>query len=94
MELSGDKQELLTRLAICVVIALILYYGAEPVCKALKLPLWEQYHSWLEKNRIQTIAIAAAILFGISLAVFPLKEKEIPTPDGFSPCEEDDFQPT
>lgn len=96
MELSDEKdekQETITRLAICVVIALILYYGAEPLCTTLKLPFWEQYKPWLEKNHIQAIAVVAAILFGISLAVFPLKEVPISAPDGFGPCEEGDFQP-
>ena len=76
MELKGNKQEMVTRLAVCVVVALILYYGGEKLCTLAKIPLWEQYRPWLEQNRIQAIAIAAAVLFGISLAVLPLSGQE------------------
>ena len=89
MELSGSKQETLTRLAVCVIAALILYSSAKPLCSALKLPLWEEYRPWLEKNRIQAIAVVSAVLFGLSLAPFPLEAKPEEEPP---PCE-DDFQP-
>ena len=88
MERSGSKQETLTRLAVCVIAALILYSSAKPLCSAPKLPLWEEYRPWLEKNRIQAIAVVSAVLFGLSLALFPLEAKEEESP----PCE-DDFQP-
>ena len=32
MERSGSKQETLTRLAVCVIAALILYSSAKPLC--------------------------------------------------------------
>ena len=89
MELSGSKQETLTRLAVCVIAALILYSSAKPLCSSLKLPLWEEYRPWLEKNRIQAIAVVSAVLFGLSLALFPLEAKPEEEPP---PCE-DDFQP-
>lgn len=95
MEHKPDKQALATRLAICVVAALILYYGGEKICKMLKLSLWEQFRPWLEKNKIQAVATVAAVLFGISLAIFPLESKK-PLPegdgcdlgpdDGYTPC--------
>ena len=98
-----EKQETVTRLAICVVVALMIYFGGERLCASMKLPLWEKYRPWLEQNKIQAIAIVAAVLFGVSLAVFPLKrgggegpgfipgeaECEPPgPPDGdYEPCE-------
>ena len=89
MELKGNKQEMVTRLAVCVVVALILYYGGEKLCAAAKLPLWEQYRPWLEQNRMQAIAIVAAVLFGVSLAVLPLSGQEAaaqaPPPES-QPC--------
>lgn len=103
MELKQDKQELITRLAVCVVAALALYYGGEKLCVTLKLPLWEQYQPWLEKNKIQAIATVAAVLFGISLAVFPIAEKRPPLDQGqeepegpvdrFEPCAPADGAP-
>ena len=69
----GDKRETVTRLAVCVVIALAICLGGEKLCTALKLPLWEKYGHWLERNKIQSIAVVAAVIFGISLLVAPLK---------------------
>lgn len=92
---NQEKQEMVTRLAICVVAALILYYGGEKACTAFQLPYWEQYRPWLEKNRIQAVAVVAAVLFGVSLAVIPLKGKTAeanapgqgPEMEGFTACE-------
>lgn len=93
---SQEKQEMVTRLAICVVAALILYYGGEKLCTAFQLPYWEQYRPWLEKNRIQAVAVVAAVLFGVSLAVLPLKGRvagpeaplaeDGPAMEGFTAC--------
>lgn len=85
MEL-GEKRETITRLAICVVIALVLYWGGKKLCAGKEFPLLEKYGPWLEENKIQAIAIAAAVLFGISLAVFPLKKGEAQPPE-FCPPE-------
>lgn len=94
MDFQKDKQELVTRLAVCVVAALVVYYGGEKLCTALELPFWEQYRPWLEKNRIQAVALVAAALFGLSLAVLPLEGQgartaapEETAPDGFEPCQ-------
>ena len=71
-----EQKDMLTRLACCVVIALILCYGAEHLSGVLHWDLLERYRPWLEENRIQAVAVVSAILFGISLAVFPLPEPE------------------
>ena len=90
MQAQTDKQALVTRLAVCLVVALILYYGGEKVCAALKLPAWESLHPWLEKNRIQALAIATAALVGASLALFPLDQghgEGDGAPEGYEPCQ-------
>ena len=64
------------QLACCAVIALIICYGAEKLGESLKLPLWEEHGHLLKENKVQAIAILAALLFGASLALFPLPEEE------------------
>lgn len=71
MELKGDKTELAVRLACCVVAALILYYGLEKLLEKHPIPQVEPYRPWLADNKVQAIAVAAAVLFGASLALFP-----------------------
>lgn len=88
MEGSPEKQETAARLVICVAAALILYYGAQPLCAALKLSLWEEHRPWLEKNRVMVIAGAAAVLFALSLVLFPPEKKSLSAPEGFVPCGE------
>ena len=61
METKPDKQQAVTRLALCVVVAVALYAAAG------KVPPLEPYRPWLEEHKVQAIAITAAILFGLSL---------------------------
>ena len=61
METKPDKQQTVTRLALCVVVAVALYAAAG------KVPP-------LEQHKVQAIAITAAILFGLSLLLFPPEE--------------------
>lgn len=93
MDFKENKQEMITRLACCVVAALILYYAVEKFGDKLNIPVLEEYRPYLEKNRIQVIAVLAAVLFGVSLAVFPIEKnaREIPPDsgcDGYAPVEE------
>lgn len=80
-----ENKELLSRIAACVVAALILYYAGDKLSQQLHLSLWEKYRPWLEENKIQAVATVAAVLFGLSLAVFPVppeeKEQEEEEPD-------------
>jgi len=71
-----DNKELITRIAVCVVAALILYYAGDKILGQFHLELWEKNKPWLEANKIQAIAIVTAVLFGASLAVFPLPPEE------------------
>ena len=68
METKPDKQQTVTRLALCVVVAVALYAAAG------KVPPLEPYRPWLEVHKVQAIAITAAILFGLSLLLFPPEE--------------------
>ena len=90
MQPEKDKQTLITRLTLCVVLALMLCYGGEKVCDALKPSFWEKWRPWMEKNRIQAAAVTAAVLFGASLALFPLPPADEPgegLPGDYEPCE-------
>lgn len=88
MHPEKDRQTLISRLAVCVVLALMLCYGGEKICNALKPSFWEKWRPWLEKNRIQAAAVVAAVLFGASLALFPLPpEPEEGLPGDYEPCE-------
>ena len=77
METKPDKQQAVTRLALCVVVAVALYAAAG------KVPPLEPYRPWLEEHKVQAIAITAAILFGLSLLLFPPEEggAEPPAPE-------------
>ena len=91
-----EKQSTVTRLAVCVALALAIYFGGERLWTSLKLPFWEKYRPWLEENKIQAIAVVAGVLFAVSLAVFPLKKGEDTPPPPFCPPEEggpEDFIP-
>ena len=68
METKPDKHQTVTRLALCVVVAVALYAAAG------KVPPLEPYRPWLEEHKVQAIAITAAILFGLSLLLFPPEE--------------------
>jgi len=91
-----SKQAVIKRLAICLVIALALYYGGEKLWEAGTLPIWEKCRPWLNQNKIQAIALVTAALFGISLTVWPLESAPdsvgCPPPDatdapeGFTLC--------
>ena len=64
---TGQTQTV-TRLALCVVVAVALYAAAG------KVPPLEPYRPWLEEHKVQAIAITASILFGLSLLLFPPEE--------------------
>lgn len=76
MEQKENRGDAAVRLACCAVIALIICYGAEKLGEVLKLPLWEEHGHLLKENKVQAIAILAALLFGASLALFPPRDKE------------------
>lgn len=75
----------LTRLAVCVVVAVAGVYAVEKLCEGRNLPLWEKYGPWVVDNKVQAIAVVAAVLYGASLALWP-EEKYNPQADGYTPC--------
>lgn len=89
MELTSEKGSTVTRLVICLALAWGLYFGGNWLCTHQDIPLWERYHPWLEENKVQAIAVMAAVLFGVSLLLCPLEGEELdcPSEDIFEPCE-------
>ena len=87
MKLDSIGQDTLTRLGVCVVVSVALLYGAEALLDGKSIPLWEKYGPWLKDNKVQAIAIAAAVLYGASLALWPQEGKgEVPGEEEFTPC--------
>lgn len=86
MDWKPDKQQTVTRLALCVVIAVVLYVAADKLGD--RIELLERCKPWLERNKIQAIAILAAVLFGLSLVLLPLPRSEdaVPPPEDADPC--------
>lgn len=75
-----------TRLAVCAVVAVAAVYAAEKLCEGKGFSLWEKYGPWILENKVQAIAVVAAVLYGASLALWP-EEKQAEGPgDGYSPC--------
>lgn len=78
MEFKLDKQKTVTRLAVCVIAAVVLYVALNKF--GGKIPQLAPYLPWLEENKVQAIAIAAAVLFGASMMLLPLEECPAPPP--------------
>ena len=75
----------MTRLAVCAVVAVAAVYAAEKLCDGKGFSLWEKYGPWIMENKVQAIAVVAAVLYGASLALWP-EEKYNPVEDGYTPC--------
>lgn len=71
MDFKDDKQTLLIRIAICVVAAIFLYGAAEKLADSGKINIPEKYLCWFRDNKTQAIAVVAAVLYGVSLALWP-----------------------
>ena len=84
MEQFSDMDGL-TRLAVCVVVAVAAVYAVEKLCEGRHFPLWEKYGPWVMDNKVQAIAVVAAVLYGASLALWP-GDKYSPQEDGYTPC--------
>ncbi len=78
----------MTRLAVCAVIGVGIVYAAERLCAGKNIPLWEKYGPWITENRVQAVAIVAAVLYGVSLALWPEEGQTPPAAEdaGFTPC--------
>ncbi len=77
MDFLGDKKDSVTRIAICAVAAFLLYTMIEKLGDGGTLPMLNPYMPWIKENKVQAIAIAAAVLYGVSLAVWPEESKPL-----------------
>ena len=68
-ELAGGDS--LTRLAVCAAAAVAILYAVEGLCEGKNWPFWAKYGPWVKENRVQAIAVVAAVLYGASLALWP-----------------------
>jgi len=81
--------ELASQLAVCVAAAVALVYAAEKICEGKKWPVWERWGPWIKANRIQAIAILAAVLYGAWTALGGDKNpkpEQPPEEEAFTPC--------
>lgn len=86
-EHARKSTDAMTRLALCAVVAVAAVYAAEKLCEGKHWPLWDKYGPWILENRVQSIAILAAVLYGASLALWPEGKGPIEgTVEGFEPC--------
>lgn len=87
MEKKPDKQKTITRLALCVLLAVGLYAVLDKFGEGI--PQLAPHRPWLEGHKIQAIAVAAAVLFGVSALLFPLEDALAdcpPEPEPEAPC--------
>ncbi len=82
MDWMDDKQGTISRLAICAVAAFLLYAALEKLGEGEKLPMLGQYMPWIRENKVQAIAITGAVLYGVSLAFWPVDNKILPPNEG------------
>ncbi len=86
MEEKQSSQQTVARLALCVILAVGLYAALDKLGGGI--PQLAPYRPWLERNKVQAIAITAAVLFGLSLAVSPLDRAHEASPDQSpDPCD-------
>ena len=82
-----QEHDSMTRLALCAVAAVGIVYAAEKLCKDQHWPLWDRYGPWILENKVQAIAILAAVLYGASLALWPQEKGPIEAAvEGYEPC--------
>ena len=74
-EHTRKSTDSMTRLALCAVVAAAAVYAGEKLCEGKHWPLWEKYGPWILENKVQAIAVLAAVLYGVSLAVWPEEKK-------------------
>ena len=87
-EHNKTSADAMTRLALCAVVAVGAVYAAEKLCEGKGFPLWDKYGPWILENKVQAIAILAAVLYGASLALWPEGKGPggNPATEGFEPC--------
>lgn len=86
MQEQNKPDRTMARLAVCAVIAAAVVYAAEGFCQGKNWPLWEKYGPWILENKIQATAILAAVLYVLSLALWPEDPSQRKAEEGFEPC--------
>ncbi len=84
MDFLGDKKDAMTRIAICAVAAFLLYSAVEKLGDGGSLPMLKPYLPWIKENKVQAIAIGAAVLYGLSLVVWPEEKKVLEESDPYA----------
>ncbi len=91
MEKKLSDQDTAAKLIGCAAAALAVYYGLQKLLEKGALPVLEPYRPWLEKNKLQAIALIAALLFALTLLLPPGEKGKAPSsPDpcqGYEPVE-------
>lgn len=86
-EHTRKSADSMARLALCAVVAAAVIYAGETLCQGKHWSLWDKYGPWILENRIQAIAILAAVLYGASLALWPEEKGPVEeTMEGYKPC--------
>lgn len=90
MEQKQGNEDQLARLALCALLAAGVVYAGAKYCPGKGYPLWDKYGPWIAENKVRAIAGAAALLYVLSLALWP-QEKGLPGTEeeeaGFTPCQ-------
>ncbi len=94
MEALSGRGDTLSRLLLCGAAALVLLSAGGPVCTALHLPAGERLRPWLEEHPLQTAVGLTAVLFALSLLLFPpastppdpSSQEESPSEETVPPC--------
>jgi len=76
VERLGDKEALVRRLGLCAAAAVGLYAALERLGPSAAPELWARYGEWICGHKVQSIALLAAVLWALSMAVWPDEPKQ------------------
>ena len=83
LEHQIKEMDTLTRLVLCAAAGAGVVYLCEKLLPGQKLPLWETWGPWVQENRTQAIALAAGVIYVLSLLLWPEEKAE---EERFEPC--------
>lgn len=83
LEHQIKEMDTLTRLVLCAAAGAGIVYLCEKLLPGRNISLWESYGPWVQENRAQAIALAAGVLYVLSLLLWPEEKTE---EEGFEPC--------
>lgn len=79
LSLGGDT---LTRLLLCAAAAVLICSAVDTLSDCQSLSFFERYRPLLHDNRMEVIAVLTALLYALSLALFPKGDTE----GEYTPC--------